>query len=129
MRVVFDTNIYISALVIPGGKAEAAINRIIDGHDRLIVSKPIIDEVLDVLVRKFSRSTEEAAKAAVFISELARVVEPATQVSILADEPDNRILECAIAGDAKLVVTGDKAMLGLGQFEGIDISTLSAYLS
>jgi predicted nucleic acid-binding protein len=42
MRVVFDTNIFISALVIPGSQAEKALSRIIEGRDELVLSKDIV---------------------------------------------------------------------------------------
>ena len=63
-----------------------------------------------------------------FLSDLATIVSPTVQVAALADEPDNRILECAVAGRADAIVTGDRAMLALGRFEGIEILTLAAYL-
>jgi predicted nucleic acid-binding protein len=46
MRVVFDSNIYISALIFPGSRADKAILRILDGEDELIISRAIIKEVL-----------------------------------------------------------------------------------
>ena len=46
-----------------------------------------------------------------------------------ADEPDNRVLECAVAGRADAIVTGDRAMLKLRRFEGIEILTLRAFLT
>ncbi|MBI3044233.1 MAG: PIN domain-containing protein [Betaproteobacteria bacterium] len=74
MKVVFDTNILVSALVFPGGRAEAALLRIIEEHDQLLLSKPILDELLGVLARKFSRDAEELARTAVLLSELALTV-------------------------------------------------------
>jgi predicted nucleic acid-binding protein len=47
------------------------------------------------------------------------------QVAVLKDEPDNRVLECAIAGLADVIVTGDGDMLELQHFEGIRISLRS----
>lgn len=47
--MVFDSNILISALVFPGKQAEKALLRIIEGRDQLVVSKLIVDEVLEVL--------------------------------------------------------------------------------
>ena len=91
MRVVFDTNIFISALVVPGGRADAALQRIIDGNDTLIVSGAILDELLSVLARKFARDREELARVAVFVSSLAETIEARNKLSVLADEPDNRI--------------------------------------
>jgi len=127
MRVVFDTNIFISALIFPGSQAGKAINRII-GEASLILSPAILKEVLAVLSRKFSRDREELAKVAVNLAGLALMVSPETRIDILQDEPDNRILECAVAGGADLIVTGDKAMLELREFEGIRIVSLRDYL-
>ncbi len=108
MRVVFDTNIFISALAIPDSLAEQAILRIIEGKDRLILSKSILHEILTTLSRKFGRDREELARVAVYLTEIGEWVDPGRRAHVLRDEPDNRILECAIAGKAALVVTGDR---------------------
>ena len=55
-------------------------------------------------------------------------VMPTETLHILDDEPDNRILECAIASDADLIVTGDRAMLALERIENTRIVTLADYL-
>jgi len=128
MRIVFDTNIYISALMFPGGRAEAALLKVIEGEAELIVSVPVIHEVLDVLARKFDRDAEELARVAVYLAELGRVVKPKRKLAVLRDEPDNRIIECAVTGRANLIVTGNHAMLALGEHKGIRIVTLKAFL-
>jgi putative PIN family toxin of toxin-antitoxin system len=128
MRVVFDTNIFVSALVFPGGRAESAIHRIMDGQDVLLLSPAILDEVLRVLAEKFARDREELSRVAVLLGDIAEVVRPKRSIHVLADEPDNRILECAVAGRADRVVTGDKEMLALGMFQGIPIVPLRSYL-
>ena len=98
MRVVFDTNIYVSALVFPGGRADAAMQRILGGIDVLVVSPAIIKEVLGVLAGKFSRDREELSRVAVLFADIGEVVKPRFRLSVLPDEPDNRILEAAVAG-------------------------------
>ena len=128
MRVVFDTNILVSALVFPGGRGDAALRRIIAGTDQLVMSRAILDELLDVLSRKFARDAEELAHVAVLFSELAIVVAPTRRVRAVQDDPDNRILECALAGRAEVIVTGDKALLALKSFRNIPLVTLRAYL-
>ena len=50
------------------------------------------------------------------------------RLRIVMDDPDNRILECALAGNAQAIVTGDKELLALKLFEGIDLMTLASYL-
>ena len=128
MRVVFDTNILVSALVFPGGQGEAALRRIIEETDRLVLSRPILDELLDVLGRKFARDAEELAHVAVFLTELAVVVAPKRRLRVVKDEPDNRILECAVEGRVESIVTGDKALLVLKRYEKIYLLTLREYL-
>lgn len=128
MKVVFDTNVLVSALVFPGGRGEAALQRIVEERDELIVSKPILDELLGILARKFARDAEQLAHVAVFISELGRTAKPRGKIRILKDDPDNRILECAIAGRADAIVTGDKRLLDLKEYRGVRLLTLREYL-
>ncbi len=128
MRVVFDTNIFVSAFAIPGGQSERAIMRIVDGTDRLIISKPIIHELLGILSTKFSHDTEQLSHVAVYLVELGEMVSPRRKLKVLNDEADNRILECAMTGKTDIIVTGDKAMLKHREYKGIRIISLREYL-
>ena len=128
MKVVFDTNVLVSALVFPGARGEAALQRIVVEQDVLLISPPILDELLGVLARKFVRDAEELARIAVFLSDLAITVRPRARLKVVADDPDNRILECAVAGHADAVVTGDRALLALGSFRNVSMLTLARYL-
>jgi putative PIN family toxin of toxin-antitoxin system len=129
VRVVFDTNIFISALVLPGSRAEKALIRILDGVDTLLISKPILDELLSTLARKFSRDPEALSHVAVMLTDMAELVEPKHTVKVFKDEPDNRVLECAESGQADVIVTGDKEMLLLKQYRGIPLISLRDYLA
>lgn len=129
MRVVFDTNILVSALVFPGGQGEAALRRIIEEIDQLVLSRPILEELLDVLGRKFARDAEELAHVAVYLSDIATIVAPKQRIRAVKDEPDNRILECAVSGHAAVIVTGDKVLLTLKRYEEIRLLTLRDYLA
>jgi putative PIN family toxin of toxin-antitoxin system len=129
MKVVFDSNIFISALVVPGGQAEKAVRRITEGKDTLFISKPIMSEILSVLSKKFSRDSEALSRVAVFLSDLATIVNPAKRINVLGDEADNRIIECAVSGRADAIVTGDRAMLDLEEYLGIRVISLKEYLS
>jgi len=128
MRVVFDTNIFVSAFAIPGGMAEKAVIRVIEGRDELVISPDIVKEVLSVLSLKFGRDREALSHVAVILSELGQWVEPNQTVRVLKDDPDNRILECASFGKADIIVTGDKEMLRLGEFDRVKIVSLREYL-
>ena len=128
MKLVFDTNIFISAFVIPYSKAEKAILRILEGTDSLIISKEIINEILSVLSAKFHRDSEAVSHTALYLSDLAQIVKPTKKIHILEDDPDNRVLECALHAKADAIVTGDREMLKLKEIEGIRIISLKEYL-
>ena len=128
MKVVFDTNILISALVFPGGRADEALRRIAEEQDQLVISKPILEELLRVLGSKFSRDPEELAHVAVLLSELALTVHPRRRLHVVKDEPDNRILECALTARAEAIVTGDRALLALGEYASVRVISLRSYL-
>jgi putative PIN family toxin of toxin-antitoxin system len=128
MRVVFDSNIFISAFVVPGSKAEKAITRVINQKDRLVLSRFIIDEILSVLSGKFNRDREIISRTAIYLTDLAEIVTPSKKIRVLKDDPDNRILECALAGNADCIVTGDKDMLSLKKYQDVKIISLSDYL-
>lgn len=129
MRVVLDSNIYVSALALPGGASDAALSALLDGRCTGLISEAILDEVLGVLARRFSRDREELAHTALFLSELAEHVRSQVKLDLLKDEPDNRILECAVAGRADLIVTGDRAMQRLREVFGIRIVSLREFLN
>ena len=88
MRVVFDTNIYVSAFVLPGSSADRAMQRIFDGHDTLLISKPILDELLTTLARKFSRDAEALSRTALLLTDLAELIQPKERVNVFDDDPD-----------------------------------------
>jgi len=128
MRVVFDSNVLIAALLFPEGRAAAAVENILDGSDALVLSPPIVREFVSVLARKFSRDREELSRVAVVLGEMGEIVNPSRRLTVFRDEPDNRILECTVEGKAVVIVTGDKAMLALGEYQGIRLISLAEYL-
>ena len=128
MRIVFDTNVYVSAFITPGGRGEAAYLLATGGAVELAVSVPILTELARKLKGKF-RWDDEHIKAAIrHVAAAAVVVKPVERLEVLADEPDNRILECAREAGAELIVTGDRHLLDIGSYEGIAVVTLAAFL-
>ncbi|MSQ60070.1 MAG: putative toxin-antitoxin system toxin component, PIN family [Betaproteobacteria bacterium] len=94
-----------------------------------MLSKPILDELLGILARKFLRDAEELAHAAVFVSSLATAVRSRRKLKVLADEPGNRILECAVTGRADAIISGDKLLLKLKAYGGVRLLSLREYLA
>ncbi|HEU4505677.1 MAG TPA: putative toxin-antitoxin system toxin component, PIN family [Nitrospira sp.] len=129
MRVVFDTNIYISALVIPGGNAEEAYVKALRGIFELFASVAILTETASVLQIKFEWTEDGIRQAIRNISETATVLRPRPTLHRLKDEPDNRILECAIAAQADWIVTGDRHLLVLKRHANSAIISLADFLA
>jgi uncharacterized protein len=127
-RVVFDTNIYISAFITSGGRGETAYQKAVDGNIQLYSSVPILTELAKKLQDKFKWDTDRVKAAIRHVAAVATVLKPSERISVVADEPNNRILECAVAGNADMIVTGDRHLLDLEVYEGIEIVTLAVFL-
>jgi putative PIN family toxin of toxin-antitoxin system len=125
---VFDTNIYVSAFAIPGGHAEEAYLAAIRGRFDLFISVPILTETATVLQNKFDWSEDKARALVQAISHVATVVTNGPRLHVVRDEPDNRILECAVKAHADFIVTGDRQLLALSKYEGVTVMTLANFL-
>ena len=128
MKVVFDTNVFISAFIVSGSRGEQAL---LLAHRRTIAlytSVPILTETARVLREKFAQPEQDVTAALKIIGRAATIVRPVRKLTILEDAPDNRILECAVTVEADLIVTGDHDLLRLREFEGISIVRLADFL-
>ena len=123
-RVVYDANIWVSDAAFPGSVPHSAINRARSSDVLSITSEALIDQVRRALLGpKFALTPALVDAAEQEMRDLSLVVHPAVELSVItAKESDNRVLECAIAGGADVIVTGDrKHLLRLEQYEGIPI--------
>ena len=129
LKAVLDTNIIISGLNFSGSPAQAlelAAKRVIQN----VISQDILDEVQGVLAQKFSWEKERVQDAIDLIRLVSEFVDPQEKVSVVAHEPDNRIIECAISGNANLIVSGDKKhLLPLKESHGILIVGPNEFLN
>lgn len=128
LKVVFDTNIYISAFVMPGGNAERAFVHAIEGEVALYTSVSILTELARKLEEKFGWEKGQIERLITFIGEVATVLKTTPCLKVLADDPDNRILECALESGSDFLVTGDKHLLRLTNYENFQIIKLSTFL-
>jgi putative PIN family toxin of toxin-antitoxin system len=128
IRVVFDTNVFLSAFIF-GGKPEEAFQAARRGRCLLLVSPPILAEVAQILIKKFEWDDGDIEDAIRTIGRVAEVVKPSEKFCLLKDEADNRILECAVAGNADFIVSGDRHLLSLKEFRDIPIVRAAEFLS
>lgn len=128
MRVVADTNIYISALNF-GGTAEEVLALARARAITLVVSPAILAEIEGVLVRKFDWPGKRARQAVRAIQDCAELVRPEQSVHVVTDdEPDNRILECALEGHADAIITGDRHLRQLRTFQAVPMLAPGEFL-
>jgi putative PIN family toxin of toxin-antitoxin system len=124
LRVVLDTNVYISAFQYPKGRNVAVWDAAIAGQFLLLVSPAIIEETARVLRDDFKWPEDRVQNAVRIVARVAGkgIVIPRTNVDrVTADPDDNRIMECAVVGKAELMVSNDHHLLDLKEYAGIPI--------
>lgn len=127
-KVVLDTNVVVSGLLNQGKCRQ--ILELAARRRMLVVSSPSLEqELVRVLRDKFGYNQIELMQAIVTYKELVyQTVFPVKQVKIARDESDNRILEVAIEAQVDAVVTGDKDLLVLKEYQGVAMVLPSDYL-
>jgi putative PIN family toxin of toxin-antitoxin system len=126
-RVVFDTNVYISAYGF-GGKPAELMRAAIVGEFELVTSPAILTEVAEKLetVLKFDREhTEDVVRQ---ISRIATIVRPTERLSVVTDDADNRILEAAVDSQADFIVSGDRHLLDVKEWQGVRVLRVAEFL-
>jgi len=127
VRVVFDTNIWISAFLF-GGKPKRVIDLALD-KGQIFCSIYILEEMRVVLKEDFNlpqAKIEELTEAILDIADIVRLTGDFKDFT--ADPKDNPIIETAIVAKANYLVTGDKHILSLRQFGKIQLITISQFL-
>ncbi len=129
IRAVADTNIIVSAVVYGRGKPREILHRALIGEINLTASQPILDEMADVFSRKFDLTPDEITEALAIVKRAARTIKPAVQLDVIKeDPPDNRILECAVSAGSDYIITGDKDLLRLKQYDAVRIVSVADFL-
>jgi uncharacterized protein len=120
MRIVLDTNVLISALISRGVCSE--ILEHCAQHHTLITSQLILDEVRDNLASKFRYGPNDVNQVLDLLESRMILVSPVRLATPVCRDPDDDVvLATAIAGAATCIVSGDKDVLAVGPFHGVDI--------
>ena len=135
LRAVLDANVYASALIKPDGPPGQILHLLfVDRTFEVVLSVSILLELRRCLeypkLRKFIRLTDEEIDRWLLALELtADMVTPSREVRAISDDPDDdHLLAAALEGRAAFLVTGDRHVLALGEYEGIRIVTPAAFL-
>lgn len=134
MRVVADTNTIVSGFLWHGAPRQF-LNLAREDKITLFTSLHLISELADVLKRnKFSTRLQMAGVTfddlVTGFAALAILIKPVhLQPIILADPSDDNVLACAIACKADFIISGDKHLLNLGEYENIKILNVNKFLA
>jgi len=122
LRVVLDTNVYFSAFTSTRGAPCAVWRKAILGEYTLVVSPQIIQELGGVLRKKAAWQDPEVIAVLKLLAKVGKIVSPTSRIdAIVSDDADNRILECALDGEADLIVFSDHHLRRLKSFQEIAI--------
>jgi hypothetical protein len=121
LRLVFDTNVLVSALLIPDSKPRQALDLALR-HGKILLSMAALAELYEVLGRKQFAKYVDEEDIRTFVAALTRDaqwVEVDLRLTVCRDPKDNKFLELAVSGQATHIITGDSDLLILNPFQGI----------
>lgn len=125
-RVVIDTNLFVSSFW--GGKPKRLIDLFIKGKIQLLMSPQILEEISRVL-KEILGDDPEISHFIDLISLNSIEIIPNVTLQVVKEDPsDNKFLECAIAGKADYIISGDGHLLGLREYQGIPIIRVGEFL-
>ncbi len=128
LRVVLDTNILISAIGF-GGKPRQVLALVLARQIEIVSSSMLLAEFDDVVSKKFPELEYNLRKIIRKIKEKSVIVSPGKSIKLSRDEDDNRVLEAAVEGSCDYIITGDKDLLNLKNYQNIKIVTVEQFLS
>ncbi len=135
LRVVLDTNQFVSSVLVKQGLPAQVLDAWRRREFILITSPFIIAEIRSTLSyprirRKYPLTDEDVERLVALLEQDALVVPGEVEVTdaIPADPADDMVLACAVEGQADLIVSGDRHLLALGEYQGIPIVTAREFL-
>ena len=120
---MFDTNVLVSALLLPDSTPRQALDRALQSG-KLLLSFAVLAELYEVLNRKQFRRYIDEEEVRTFVAVLTREAEGVdvnVRITACRDSKDDKFLELAVSGRGTHIVTGDSDLLALNPFQGIRI--------
>ncbi|MDO8537686.1 MAG: putative toxin-antitoxin system toxin component, PIN family [archaeon] len=129
IKVVLDTNIFVSSIFWGKGNPKKIIDLALDQKFRVFVSLDILEELKKVLERDFEEPEEKIQAQLNLIMSFAELIQAKQEIDVIKSDPDdNKILDCAFAIRADFIVSGDNHLLELKEFKEIRIVSPKEFL-
>ncbi|MBI5066409.1 putative toxin-antitoxin system toxin component, PIN family [Candidatus Woesearchaeota archaeon] len=124
MRIVFDTNVLISATQWDGSVAQKLLFNLINADHNIFSSPDILAEYQKVLKRDLEYTEEDLFSIMEKVLSFLTKVEPTKKLNVIEEDPsDDRIIECALEAEAEFIISYDKHLLKLKEYKEIKIVT------
>ena len=129
LKVVIDTNVFVSGLTFKG-KPREVLDLIWRGDIEACISSFILKELEETLKKDFSWDRDQIKHTIEKIKARTILIQPKNKVSVIKENADdNRILECAIEGKVQYLISGDrKHLLPLKEYQATKIISPSDFL-
>jgi uncharacterized protein len=130
MKVIIDTNVLISAVLIKNSVSDIALRKA-QNSCTILCSKSIFNEYTEkLLLPRFNKYASLIKRTNMLndIEKEALFIEPVVKISECRDPKDNKFLELAVAVNAVCIVTGDNDLLVLNPFRGTKIISPTEFL-
>ena len=137
IRVFLDTNVFVSALLMPNNPPAKILELVLEGRLNLVLSPDIIGEIVRVCkypriqqaLEKRSITSEEVGEAFLKIIQVATITPGDFVVQGVSPDPDDdMVLAGAVEGKADFIISGDRHLLELKDFQGIEIMLPTDFL-
>jgi putative PIN family toxin of toxin-antitoxin system len=128
MRIVIDTNVVASAIFF-GGRPAALLRMVITRTLSAVATEEIVDEyqeTVNYLMKKYSEKLDEFSLIPV-VSAM-EIIPASHNIHVCRDPDDDKFISCAVDGQCYYIVSGDKDLLTLGNYENIRILTVAEFM-
>ena len=122
MKIAVDTNFLVSATQWNYSISHKLLQKLIINNVEIFTTKEILEEFAEVLKRDFLYNEEEIRNILEKVFQFLTLVTPSKKVDVVKeDSEDNKIIECAVESQADYILSYDKHLLNLKEYEGIKI--------
>ena len=135
MKVVLDANIFVSAVISGKGNPARVLQLRLDEEMEVVLTLAILEEIRRVIyyprLRKAHRLPDKEIELFLrLIAERAAFIEPNVELQVVVDDPDDDMyIECAVSSNAEFIITGDKHLVDIESYAGIQIVNATAFLA
>ena len=121
-KIVFDTNVLISSTLWDNSVAQKFLFKCIKANVQIFSSQEIIEEYKEILARDFDYEEQETGEIMERALQFLTLVTPSKKVDIVKEDvDDNKIIECAVESNSEYIISYDKHLLKVKEFQGIQI--------